>query len=253
MLLACFCPAASIPFGLKGSPLSVTASAAGDRLQLLLQHASADDQPLGKGQSHQDTLPLTLELERESDTLSGTVVLVDPNPNPSPSPNPNPNLNLSSDAWYCIPDVFRGETAAGARELTSSFNPSNLASRLARTLKPDVPPAPDAPGGAVDGDAGFAAHAGRQRCHFDLEHQRLRSAHTVCRRREALGVHAHAQVHSHTLCSPTARPPRAHFTRTTRAPWARHSSPTAHPHCVHAYAQWPEERAQPGAAKRGWA
>ena len=94
MLLACFCPAASIPFGLKG-PLSVTASAAGDRLQLLLQHASADDQPLGKGQYHQDTLPLTLELERESDTLSGTVVLVDPNPNPSPSPNPNPNLNLS--------------------------------------------------------------------------------------------------------------------------------------------------------------
>ena len=72
MLLACFCPAASIPFGLKG-PLSVTASAAGDRLQLLLQHASADDQPLGKGQYHQDTLPLTLEHERESDTLSGTV------------------------------------------------------------------------------------------------------------------------------------------------------------------------------------
>ena len=51
--------------------------------------------------------------------------------------------------------------------------------------------APNTPGGAVDGDAGFAAHAGRQRCHPNLEHQRLRSACTACRR-EALSVHPHA-------------------------------------------------------------
>ena len=74
MLLACFCPAASVPFGLKG-PLSVRASAAGDRLQLLLHYASAsaDEQPLGEGQYHQDILPLTLKLERESDILSGAM------------------------------------------------------------------------------------------------------------------------------------------------------------------------------------
>ena len=91
MLLACFCPAASTPFGLKG-PLSVRASAAGDRLQLLLHYASAsaDGQPLAKGQYHQDILPLILKLERESDILSGAVV-VDPKPKHKPKPNPNPN------------------------------------------------------------------------------------------------------------------------------------------------------------------
>ena len=114
--------------------------------------------------------------------------------------------------------------AAGAWGSTSSFNPSNLAWRLAGSLTPDVPPAPDAPGGAVDGDAGFAAHAGRQRCHFDLEHQRLRSAHTVCRRREALGVHTHAQVHSHT-----ARPPHVHRARISHALHAHRAPATRRP------------------------
>ena len=73
MLLACLCPAASVLFDLKG-PLSVTASVAGDRLQLLLHYASASatDQPLGE-EYHQDILPLTLKLERESDILSGAV------------------------------------------------------------------------------------------------------------------------------------------------------------------------------------
>ena len=90
MLLACFCPAASTPFSLKG-PLSVRASAAGDRLQLLLHaSASADEQPLGEGQYHQDILPLSLKLERDSDILSGAVV-VDPKPKHKPKPNPNPN------------------------------------------------------------------------------------------------------------------------------------------------------------------
>ena len=96
MLLACFCPAASIPFGLKG-PLSVTASAAGDRLQLLLQAASAtdhaSDQPLAKGRYTSDILPLTLELVRESDILSGAGVLVRPYANPNRNLNSNPNAN----------------------------------------------------------------------------------------------------------------------------------------------------------------